>query len=171
MIQGDVMAVISMLVGICLSAWALTMAYGLLFPRKSELAKRVVLSHPGRCIGRGAILFLVFGVIGLAAIRFPGPLVRLFGAVILLSLFSVAALGMAGIALNAGDRLRAMAPDLSDYGAFSRGAALLVVGCVLPIIGWFAFGPVLWLAALGAGSKAALKRVEEHSHSSVTETV
>lgn len=171
MIQGDVMAAISLLVGCCLSAWALTMAYGLLFPAKSEVAKLEVAAHPWRCVGRGVLVLFTFGLFGLIlAIKVPSPPIKLVGWIVLLSIFSVAALGMAGIALNAGDRLRRMGPELSNYAAFARGAAFLIVGCILPVVGWLAFGPVLYLAAIGAGFKAMFTRVEEASQLMGAET-
>jgi len=162
MIQGDVLAFISVLIGTCVSAWALTLANGLLFPGKSWVAQQEVNAHPWRCLGRGAAVILTLGLIGLIlAVRVPNPVVKLVGWLLLLGIFSVAALGMAGIALNAGERLKKLAPEMNDYAAFSRGAAFLIVGCILPIVGWLAFGPVMYLASIGAGMKAVFTRVVE----------
>jgi len=163
-IQGDVLAFISLLIGTCLSAWSLTMAYGLLFPGKSEVAKMEVAARPWKCVGRGALLLFTVGLFSLIlATKVPNPLIKLFGWMLLLTILLLAALGMAGIALIAGERLRKMAPDMSHYAAFSRGAAFLIVGCIVPLVGWLAFGPILYLAAIGAGCKAAFTKVEEAS--------
>jgi len=161
-IQGDVLATILTLVGSCLSAWALTLAYGLLFPARSELARREISTQPLRCVGRGAVVFLTVGLLGAVVVGASHiPLVKLLGWFLLMSLFLVAALGLSGIAMNAGERLQRLAPDLTPYAAYSRGAAFLIVGCMLPLVGWFAFGPLLLLAAIGAGSKAAFAKVSQ----------
>jgi hypothetical protein len=170
-IQGDVLAFVALLIGTCVSAWALTMANGLLFPGKSWVAQQEVSTHPWRCIGRGALVVLTLGLAGLILVgQVPNPLVKLFGWVLLLAIFSVAALGMAGVALNAGERLQKLAPEMNHYAAFSRGAAFLIVGCILPIVGWLAFGPALYLASIGAGFKAVFTRVEETSPMAHAET-
>ena len=160
-IQGDVLAFISLLVGTCLSAWALTVTYGLLFPDRSDVAKAILSAQPGKCVGRGALILVTFGVLGAVLISVPSPPVKLLGWAVVLMILSVAALGLAGAARMAGARMQSMAPEMNHYAAFCRGAAFMIVGCVLPLVGWFAFGPVLFLAAIGAGSKAALSRIGE----------
>jgi len=52
---------------------------------------------------------------------------------------------------------------MSHYASFSKGAAFMIVGCILPLVGWLAFGPLLFLAAIGAGSKAAFSRTAQPS--------
>jgi len=170
-IQGDVLAFVSLLIGTCISGWCLTMAYGLLFPAKSWVAQREITTNPWKCLGRGALVVFTVGLLGLVLISaVPNPLIKLVGWVMLLSVFAVAALGMAGIALNAGERLRRMAPEMNPYAAFSRGSAILIVACIVPIVGWLAFAPVLYLASIGAGVKAILTRVEEEATMPQTET-
>ena len=170
-IQGDVLAFISLLIGTCVSSWALTMAYGLLFPSKSLVAQRAITESPWKCMGLGALVVATLGLFGVILIgSVPNPIVKLLGWVIVLSIFSVASVGMAGIALNAGDRLRNMAPEMNYYAAFSRGAAVLIVACIVPVIGWLAFGPVLYLASIGAGVKALRTRVAEEAPLAHVET-
>lgn len=160
-IQGDVLAFVSLLIGTCISAWALTMAYGLLFPGKCWVAQQEISARPWKCIGRGALVILTIGLIGAILLSVPNPVVKVAGWLVLLGIFSVAALGIAGVALNAGERLQKLAPEMNHYAAFSKGAAILIVGCILPIVGWFAFAPALYLASIGAGVKALLTRVVE----------
>lgn len=159
-IQGDVLAVLGLLIGSCVSAWALTMVYGLLFPRRSQLAKAEVAAHPWKCIGRGLLIVLTLGVVGVILIgTVPNPVAKLFGWVVVLGILAISALGMAGIGFTASDRLREMAPDINPYAAFCRGSAYLIVACILPIVGWLAFGPILLLASIGAGFKVAFIRI------------
>ena len=157
-IQGDVLAFVSLLIGTCLSAWALTVTYGLLFPDRSEIAKSILSANPAKCVGRGVLIIATVGVVGAILISVPNPAVKLIGWMVLLVILSSAALGLAGAARMAGDRMQSMAPEMNHYAAFCRGAAFMITGCIVPLVGWFAFGPVLFLAAVGAGSAAALRR-------------
>ncbi len=169
-IQGDVLAFVSLLIGTCLSAWALTVTYGLLFPDRSEIAKAILSANPGKCVGRGAIIVATLGVLGAVLLAVPNPVVKLVGWIVLLVILSVAALGLAGAARMAGDRMQSMAPEMNHYAAFCRGAAFMITGCIVPFVGWFAFGPVLFLAAVGAGSKAAVQRASRTPSISQLET-
>lgn len=170
-IQGDVLAFVFLLIGTCVSAWALTMAYGLLFPGKCWVARQEVGLRPWKCIGRGALVVVTLGLFGAVLLALPNPVTKLLGWLVLLAIFSVAALGMAGIALNAGERLQKLSPDTSHYAAFSKGAAILIAGCILPIVGWLAFAPALYLASIGAGVKALLTKVIESEPMATPEPV
>jgi hypothetical protein len=160
-IQGDVLAFVSLLIGTCVSAWALMMAYGLLFPGKSWVAQQEITSRPWTCVGRGAAIVLTVGLGGAVLLTVPNPLIKLVGWLLLLGIFSVAALGMSGVAMMAGERLQKLAPETNNFAAFSKGATVLILGCILPIVGWFAFAPALYLTAIGAGVKALRTRVVE----------
>ena len=170
-IQGDVLAFLALLLGSCISAWSLTLAYGLLFPEKCQVAKTVVTEKPWRCLGTGALLTLTIGLIGLGLIgQAPNPVLKLIGWVLVLGLFGVSSLGLAGISLNAADRLKVMSPDMTPYAAFTRGAGFLIMGCIFPIVGWLAVAPLLWLTAMGAGVKALRTRTEGRVVIQQTET-
>lgn len=170
LIQGDVLAVIAFLVGTCFSSWCLTLAYGLLFPNKSQIAKLEVTNKPVKCIFRGLLVVLTLGLIGfLLVAQVPNPVMKLVGWIDMLAIFTIGALGMAGIAFHASDRLLTMAPEMNPYAAFTRGAGFLIIGCIVPVVGWFAFGPLLYLAAIGAGTKAVFTRSEEPAVSGTPE--
>ncbi len=162
-IQGDVLAFVSLLLGTCFSAWALTIAYGLLFPERSEMARQIISDQPWKCVGRGALILATAGFLSVVLISAPNPVIKLVGWLVALVILLMAALGLAGIALNAGERMRRMAPETSHFAAFSRGAAFMIAGCILPIVGWLAFGPLLFLASIGAGVKSALTRTHQSS--------
>jgi hypothetical protein len=151
---GDVLAVVAALVGICVSAWALMVTCGLLFPAKAESARSVLLAKPKTTIGLGLALTLLPGVLGIVMLGLPLPGVKLLGMAILLAILGCGALGGAGVSFVAGDRIQRMAPDLSDYAVFVRGAGFLVVASVFPIVGWFFFGPLALFAAVGSGARA-----------------
>jgi len=170
-IQGDVLAFVSLLIGTCVTAWALTLAYGLLFPGKCWVAQQEVSANPWKCIGRGVLAVLTVGLIGFVLVAQPSPVGKLLGWVVLVGVFSVASLGMAGAALNAGERLQKLAPETNHYAAFSKGAAILIVGCIFPVVGWLGFAPVLFLASIGAGVKALTTHVIEQEPVASAETM
>jgi hypothetical protein len=170
-IQGDVLAFVSLLIGTCISAWALTMAYGLLFPGKCWVAQQEIGEHPWKCIGSGALVVLTIGVLGVVLVALPNPVTKLLGWIVLLAIFSVASLGMAGLALNAGERMQKLAPDTNHYAAFSKGAMILIAGCIFPIVGWLGFAPALLLASIGAGVKAIRTKVTERSPLAPVESI
>ena len=154
---GNVLAVVSALVGICISAWALMVTCGLLFPGKSEAAREFLIRKPKAAVGLGAAITLVPGFLSMVLLGLPMPGAKLFGFMVLLTILGCGAVGGAGVSFVAGDRIKSMAPDLTDYAVFVRGAGFLVVASVFPILGWFFFGPLALFAAVGCGARAVLR--------------
>jgi len=108
---------------------------------------------PWACIGTGALMLLA-GLIGGILIGSHHPLGVVIGWTLVLMVLGVGAIGAAGLGHLAGRSLARMAPDMPEYPAFVRGSAFLVTASMLPILGWFAFGPLTLLASLGAGLRA-----------------
>jgi hypothetical protein len=52
------------------------------------------------------------------------------------------------------DRVLEHEPKISPYAALMRGAALVVVPGLLPVLGWFLVAPVMLFVGLGASTKA-----------------
>ena len=48
-------------------------------------------------------------------------------------------------------------PSLTAFRATSRGAALTLVCCLLPIVGWWVFMPAALAISLGAGALALME--------------
>jgi len=152
---GDVFAVIFTLIGVGLTAWALTLSCGLLFPERVEIARTSVDRGFWRNLPLG-LLMLLIGAIGVALIA--APVGKLLGWAIVLGVLGIGAVGMAGISHFVAARLKQMAPDLGDYPATVRAAAFLVTASMLPVLGWFLFAPALLLTAFSAGARAAFHR-------------
>jgi len=127
---------------------------GLLFPSKSEAAREFLVRKPKAAVGLGALITLIPGFIGIALLSAHMPGALLLGLMILLTILGCGAVGGAGVSFVAGDRIKSMAPDLTDYAVFVRGAGFLVVASVFPILGWFFFGPLALFAAVGCGARA-----------------
>jgi hypothetical protein len=155
---GDVFAIIATLIGLGVTSWALMVCCALLFPDKVSHARVSSGKYARANIGLGLVL-LIPGIAGFVMLSAGPPLLKVVGWVILLSILSVGAIGAAGLAYLASDTLRKMAPDLSEYPAFVRGSAFLVTASMLPILGWFVFGPLVLLASLGGGLRAVTRRI------------
>lgn len=155
---GDVFSVVAAILAICASAWAFMLTTTLLFPQRTGNAHSAIEARPWRAFVVGLSLLLTFGFVSLAMIGNPIPGVKLLGTFLMLGLLSVAALGGGGLAQLIGERMRPMDPSLSAYGAVGRGAAIIVVAGLLPLIGWWVFTPIVLAISLGAGVSALLTR-------------
>jgi hypothetical protein len=148
---GDVLAWVGGIGALCASAWALYVAVALLFVQRSNQAADVIATNTWKHGFLGFVTTLIMGPIGILMIQIPNPLGRLVGLVILLTLLALAAVGGAGIALIAAQRIRTLDPGITPFGALSRGAALIVVPCLVPLLGWFLVAPAILFVGLGAG--------------------
>lgn len=155
---GDVFAIVAALAGICVTSWSLTMMVTTLFPVRTARAQAALVDRPRRAFGVGLMLWLTVGVLSIALLNAPSAPLKGLGWLAALALLATVALGLAGIAGLAGDRLRNLDPVLSAYGAQTRGAAFVIGGAMLPILGWFLVAPVLLIVGLGAGFAALPSR-------------
>jgi hypothetical protein len=154
---GDVLAVIATLTGVGVTSWALLVTCGLLFPHKVIAARNSAQAHVKGNIALGAVVLLP-GLTSLPMLGSGLPMVKLLGAIILLSLLSLVAIGASGLGRLAGEAILGMDSRLGEYPAFIRGSAFLVAASMLPILGWFVFGPCVILASLGSGIRAMTAR-------------
>ena len=63
-------------------------------------------------------------------------------------------MGGAGAAPAAASRVRELDPEASAFSAVARGAGLIVLSCLVPLLGWFGLAPILLLIGLGAGMQS-----------------
>ena len=160
---GDVLAWIGGIGALCASAWALYVAVALLFVQRSNQAADAIMTSPWKHGFLGFIVTIVLAPVGIVMIQNPFPLTRLFGLVTLLALLALAAIGGAGVALIAAQRIRALDPGVSPFGALCRGAGLVVVPCLVPLLGWFLLAPSIFFVGLGAGVRT-LKAPQVATH-------
>src|SRR5213596_1544802 len=131
---GDVMAVTGSVIGICLSLWGLLVGLSLLFEARANQARLVLEAQPGRALATGAILVATLGTLSIALLKAPGGF-KILGWVLLLGLLGLSAFGGSGLALLLSRRVATHAPLLSPLGALGRGAGLLAVAWVFPVLG------------------------------------
>jgi hypothetical protein len=159
--NGDVFAVVATLTGVCVSAWALILGVAQLFTQRALLAREQLTGAPWRSFLLGFVAFLVLGLFSLVLLKQPLPLGKLIGWTVLLGTLSVAATGAAGMVALASQRLRAMAPEMTPYAAFSKSAAVIVVAGLVPFLGWFLIVPVVIVFSLGSGMQALFARARQ----------
>ncbi|MBC8066401.1 MAG: hypothetical protein H7Y17_16335 [Chlorobia bacterium] len=155
---GDSFAIVALLGGICLSAWALIMAVALVFPGKAQQARGRLVNRPWVSFVVGLLIWASAGVVSAGMLASPLPLAKLIGWMGILGLASIAAVGSAGLATLASERLKAMAPDQTSYASLSKSAAYIVIAGLVPVLGWFLIVPFLIFASTGAGTAALLIR-------------
>ncbi len=156
---GDVLAVAGVLIGLMISAWAMLIGAVLLFGRKTACAQELVSRSPAGALGRGAIVVLTVGLVGRILISQPNGLLKLIGWGLLVVLLATAVIGAGGLVQLIAGRIRQMDPQMPDYAALGRGAALMIVASLMPVIGWFIVVPLVLLISLGAGLHALLSRI------------
>jgi hypothetical protein len=155
---GDSFAIVALIAGVCLSAWALIMAVALVFPGKAANARNRLVHRPWASFFLGMAIWLTAGLLSAAFLANPLPLAKLLGWMGMLTLLSIAAVGSAGLATLASERLRALAPDQTAYAHLSKSAAYIIVAGLVPMLGWFLIVPFLIFASTGAGTVALMQR-------------
>lgn len=158
---GDSFAVVALLGGICLSAWALILAVALVFPRKAAQARNRLVNKPWASFFLGLGIWLTVGLIGLGMIANPLPLGKLMGWSVIMALTSIASVGASGLSMLAAERLSALAPEMNNYGSLAKSTAFIVVAGLVPVLGWFLIVPFLIFASTGSGIMALMGRQTE----------
>ncbi len=154
---GDVLAFVGFIGSVCLSLWVLLIGVALLFESKAAAARRVLENEAGRTFCLGIVLLLPLGFAAIALINAPGIL-KLIGFLLIAALLALSLLGGAGLALLMGERTGSRAPEISSFSALSRGAGMMSLAWLFPVLGWFLVAPVSIIAGLGAGAKALRKK-------------
>ena len=83
----------------------------------------------------------------------PGP-VKVAGLFLLAALWFVSAVGASGLVRLAAERIAGMEDVPTGFGALAKGAGIIVLAAMVPILGWLAITPLLLLVSFGAGLQA-----------------
>lgn len=148
---GDVLMVFGGVAGFAVGAWCLVLALNMLFPvmckRSADLVERKGASQllVGVLVGGPVILFSV------ALVGNPVPVLKLVGLAGFVALLTVSAVGFAGLANLTGSRVERSAGATTTYQGLTKGTALLVGACAIPVLGWFVLAPVCMLLNFGSG--------------------
>lgn len=156
---GDVFSIVATIFGIFLTSWATVVAVALLMPNAAERARRAV-DQPKLALWRGVFLTVPMLLVGIVLLSMPLPVAKLAGWLVTLAWMSLGAIGASGLAQAAGNRIQNLDSRLGAYASLCRGAAYVVGAGILPVLGWFAFGPLMILASVGAGFTAVRSAAE-----------
>jgi hypothetical protein len=157
-LMGDVLAVVATLAGVCLSAWVLLIGSSLIFSRRAAAAESLLEHSPWRSLIIGLAVGTLGGIVSIALTAQPSGVLKLVGMAGYLIILSLGVLGGCGLAQLVARRIHPLDPSLSPLKSLSRGAAILVVPSLLPLLGWFVFAPVVLAISIGAGLQAILSR-------------
>ena len=125
-----------------------------LLPARVARAQQVVQNSPGRSFVVGLVNFLFFGLVATIFAQ-GGDIGGLLGAIILLVLLAITAVGLS--ALNQIVQAR-LYPNGDGVKVGLKTAVILIAGGLVPLLGWFVVTPILLLIGLGAGIIALVRR-------------
>lgn len=148
--MADMYAIFGSLILVGISYPAMLTAWWLLFPERVEKARIRISEKPKKSFGLG----LLFGFIAAlpAAILFslPAQFTQILAWIWLVLVLGTASLGAAGIAAEIGLRLNWKNDgEFQSLGAFIRGAAILELASIFPVIGWLLLIPAGTLIGFG----------------------
>jgi hypothetical protein len=90
--------------------------------------------------------------------KLHNPVMRLLGVAIALLLGSAMTVGASGLAQMMGRRIAGMSDGATEWGGLVRGSLAFSLACLVPIIGWMLFLPIVTILSMGAGIVALAAR-------------
>lgn len=158
---GDVLTVLSLMVAVMLSGWAMITISGLVFKRSAALSKESIVKKPVQCGLLGLVVSFFAILIPLVMVQVPMPLIKILGVSLWGVYLVFVSVGAAGIATLLTERIGALDANHSPFVALTRSSTLIVLASSLPIIGWFLVGPLVLLVSSGAAAKNVFARRTE----------
>lgn len=148
---GDTFGIAAILVGLCVTAWAIVMGFTLTFSVRAAAARDNYQTRPwlGFVVGLG--LALTVGIFGVVVSAIPNPVAKMFGVSILMALVALSAVGTGGLSLLVSSRIRMLDSNVTPYGALVKASAVIMIGAFFPALGWFLIAPALLVTSLGVG--------------------
>lgn len=168
--MADITAIFGILVSIGIAFPGLLTAWWLLFPSTVERARVRVEQTPWACFWAGLVITtaVVVPVFILMALPF-GP-AKFLGWVLLAAALTLSSFGSAGISAHMGRQMSRGTP-MSALGGFVRGAVVLELAVVFPVMGWVFIWPLMLITAFGASAFALLKWMPRTATTRAPETV
>ena len=120
------------------------------FPRFAVQAQTIIEQSPGRAFAVGLVNFFFLGIFTLTFFALGENVAQIFavpGLILVGILAAGLVMGLTGAILLLGQRLW---PDRSAVMRHAYAAALLLLACLAPLVGWFLLLPLLLIVALGA---------------------
>jgi uncharacterized protein involved in cysteine biosynthesis len=156
--MADVSAIFGVLLIFGIAFPGMLTAWWLLFPATVERARLRLERTPWQSFWFGGILTAVFVIPTVILLALPFGVAKFFGWATIAVVLALSSLGSAGIAAKMGERI-AQKSTASPFSAFLRGAIVLELAVVFPVLGWFIVLPLTIVIALGATGFALLRWV------------
>lgn len=150
--MADVYAVVFFLIGLFLSVPALLLALTLLLPRVTERAEIRLRRTPVKCFFAG-LPILGFVLLFFGAASGAGGVVAGLGFIVLGLGMAAGSIGGAGMMRLLSGKLGRLAGD-TPWKNMLRGAFIFELACLVPVVGWFVFLPLIATTTLGAAAFA-----------------
>ena len=156
--SGDMLVIVTVVIGIAVSVWALMIGMALLFSKRAQMARDSFEEAPWRSFVIGLVVGGLVLLAGFIFVASPNVVAKLVGWGIISFFAAVAAIGAGGLGILVSDRIERMEPGVSRFAALTKGAAFVVGAGMLPVFGWFAYAPVVAIISFGAGIQAIWRR-------------
>ena len=153
--MADLTAIFFILLIIGLAYPAMLCAWWLLFPAAVERARLRLDRTPGKSFWLGLAVLVAFLIPILILLNLPSGFMKFLGFVAIGVMLILSSIGAAGLASRFADKLNRLG-SFSAIGAFVRGAVIIELVSILPIVGWFIFLPIATITSLGAAAFALL---------------
>lgn len=148
--MADVYIVVFSLLGILITLPALLVALNLLSPRvTTDIATRLEIS-PGKSFVLGVPVAFAFLLWILITSQINFGLVQATAFLAAVVGMGLGTLGAAGMARFTGKRLKPLSDSGSEIRDLVRGAIVFELACLVPIVGWFLFIPLVGVTVMGA---------------------
>ena len=153
--MADMTAIFFILLIIGIAYPALLSAWCLLFPTTVESARLRLERTPGKSFWLGLAALIGFLIPILILINLPSGFLKFLGFVTIGVMLVLSSIGAAGLASRFADKLNRLG-NFSAIGSFVRGAVIIELASILPVLGWFIFLPIAIVTSLGASVFALL---------------
>ncbi len=159
MIMADVFAVFGTLLAVGIALPGLLLTWRLLLPNVIARAQQRLEQTPWRCLFVGGFALPLYLIPVIILFNLPWGVFKAMGAGATFILLALTSLGAAGLAGFMGQRLQSLGLDASTIGATVRGAVAMELAAAFPLIGWFIFIPLTFIASFGATVLAFISRI------------
>ena len=153
--MADLTAIFFILLIIGVAYPAMLTAWWLLFPAAVDRARLRIQYTPGKSFWLGLAVLVAFLIPILILLNLPSGFMKFLGFVAIGVMLILSSIGAAGLASRFADKLNRLG-SFSAIGAFVRGAVIIELASILPIVGWFIFLPIATVTSLGAAAFALL---------------
>ena len=150
MIMSDIFKILFPVIGTLMSFVCYCLLFEGTFPAAVERCRQSYQTRPILSIALGAGVGIPGTALGVMFMNLGNPLGQFMGVSTLFLLVSLAILGSAGLASLIGHRLNSPQDAHQPWKRVYRGAIVLAITFVFPLVGWFLVLPVTFLSGFGA---------------------